>query len=286
MSYLKKTGFFLLTSLTFHFSLAADDNQSDEIFNEEFSEVVEHETSCDESPNTTTNPRIKTLYYSAQAVQALPRLKPLAGQEPEHNKILFKLEGYPKDKEIILEIKRLASPDPKSYEKLVSFKIQDDGAMIISGTEQQIQTVIGNSRGFLPGERVYYRFRTADGQVDNETSGVPTPAVVRDKDYRIVLKANLVSVNPTAYEITFPTMADGEEYELKSVSVGDITRAKPKNDKNKPLLFAPAAKANSKGGDAILEIRRKSGPTYAIRLPWGCALEGYHSGKKIYSPKP
>jgi hypothetical protein len=287
VSYLKQASFLLLTTVAFNFTLAAneEDSNTDDV-NTEFSEISGQNDQSEPSTDGTVKPCIRTLYYSAEAVQALPRLKPLASQEPEYNKILFKLEGYPTNKEIILEIKRLASPDPKAYEKLLFFTIKDDGSMLISGTDQQIQTVIGNSRGFLPGERVFYRFRTIDGKVNNETSGIPTPAIVRNKDHKVVLNAELVSVNPTAYQITFPTMTNGEEYELKSISVGDIVRAKPKYNKDKPLIYAPAAKANSKGGDAILEIRRKSGPTYAIKLPWGCALEGYYSGKKIYSSKP
>lgn len=231
-------------------------------------------------------PRIHAKYYSADAIQALPRLKVLASQEPEYNKILFKLENYPRHQEIFLEIKRLASVDSKAYESKVAFSIQDDGTMLISNTDQPLQTLICSSSGFLPGESVFYRFRTADGKIDKEISGIPTPAILKDKDHKIVLKAELASLNPTVYTIFLPTMEEGEEYDFKSTSVGDIIKAKPKYTKNKPLRFSPSAKGNSKGGEAILEIRRKSGDIYAIQLPWGTALESYLQGKKVYSPKP
>lgn len=235
---------------------------------------------------TIIQPRIKAQYYSSDAIQAIPRLKPLTAQEPEYNKILFKLEDYPKNQEIILEIKRLASTDQSAYEPKVAFSIEDDGTMLIKNSQHRLQTIISSSKGFLPGERVYYRFRTVDGKIDKEISGIPTPATLKDKDHHIVLKAEIVSINPTVYKITLPTMNEGEEYELKSTSVGDITKAKPKYTKDKPLLYSPAANGNSKGGDAILEIRRKSGEVYTIQLPWGTGLEGYLQGKKVYSPKP
>jgi len=285
---LKKTGIAFLLCLSLYLPLFSEENDIRELLGtieRESLEAFTETTETNEIAAADGAARIRTQYYSAEAVQALPRLKALANQEPEFNKIIFRLEGYPKNKEIILEIKRLASPAPESYEKMVSFTIQNDGAMLITGSDQQIQAVIGNSRGFLPGEKVYYRFRTVDGEVDKEVWGIPTPAIVRDKDHQVVLKAELVSVMPTVYQISFPKMNEGEEYELKSTSVGNVVRSKPKYHKEKPLLYSPVAGGNSKGGEAILEIRRKAGPTYSIRLPWGCALEGYRSGKKTYSSK-
>lgn len=235
--------------------------------------------------DSTNEPIIKAQYYGADTIQALPRLKPLAGQEPEYNKILFKLDGYPKHKEIILEIRRLASLDPKAYEPKVSFTIQDDGSMLISNSNQELKTIISSSRGFLPGERVFYRFRTADGSADKEISGTPTPAIVKTKDDKVAIKAELVSVNPTVYKIDIPVLNDDEEYELKSTSLGEITRAKPKYSKNQPIHFAPAGKNTGKGGEATFEISRKSGDVYTIILPWGSALEAYLQGLKAYSPK-
>lgn len=276
MSNLTTTGFTLLTFFTLlNASLIADEIKT-----------VEKKTIEDQALKGNDETRINAQYFSADAIQAIPRLKALANQEPEYNKMIFQLEGYPKNKEIILEIRRLASTDAKRYEPKVSFFIQDDGWMLIKNSEQRLQRVIGSSRGFLPGERVFYRFRTSDGQIDKEISGIPTPAILRDKDHNIVLKAELVSIDPTVYRLFFPSMNEGEEYDLKSTSVGEIIKAKPRFTKSTPLHYSPAANGNSRGGEAILEIHRKSGQSYMIQLPWGTALEGYLSGEKVYSPKP
>ncbi|MEI8366706.1 MAG: hypothetical protein WCF65_09855 [Parachlamydiaceae bacterium] len=228
--------------------------------------------------------RIKAKYYGAETIKALPRLKPLTAQEPEYNKLLFRLEGYPKGKEIVLEIKRLASVDPKVYEKKLSFTIQDDGLMLISNTQQRLQNIVSSSRGFLPGERVYYRFRATDGSADKEISGVPTPAIVKTKDSKVALKAELVSINPTIYKIDLPMMKEGEEYDLKSTSLGEITKAKPTYSASTPIHYTPAGGNKAKGGDGTLEIRRKTGEVYTIVLPWGSSLETYLQGLKAYSP--
>lgn len=236
------------------------------------------------APATTSAPRVSAKFYSAEVIQAIPRLKVLAAKEPEHNKIIFRLDNFPKHKEINIDIRRLASKDPAAFEHKVSFTIDDDGSFLINNTDYRLQNLIGSSHGYLPGERVVYRFSTADGTISKEISGVPTPAVVKNKDHKVVLRANLVSLNPTVYQIILPGMADGEEYEFKSTSIGETTKAKPKYSKKKPLLYTPSASRGS-GGEAILEVKKKSG-TYSIRLPWGTALDAYHNEKKIYNPKP
>jgi hypothetical protein len=231
-------------------------------------------------------PNIKAQYYSADAVQAIPRLKPLTKQDAEYNKILFKLEGFPKNQEIIFEIRRLAGDDPKAYEPKVSFIIQDDDTLLIKDTDQRIQMIISSSHGFLPGETVYYRFRTADGTVSKEISGIPSPAEIKDAEYHTILKAELVSVNPTVYKISLPGLNEGEQYDLKITSLGETLKAKPQHAKNKTFHITPGGKTNREGGEAILEIKRKSGKIYNLKLPWGCALNWYLKGDKVYSARP
>lgn len=230
-------------------------------------------------------PCIKAQFYTSDAVQAIPRLNALTKQDPEYNKILFKLENFPKNQEMIFEIKRLASNNSNAYEPKFSFIIQDDGTLKIKDTDQHIQTIISSSHGYLPGEKVHYRFRATDGSVKKEILGIPTPAEIKDENFKVIIKADLVSVDPTVYKISLPGLNEGEEYDLKSTSLGETLKAKPKYFKNKPFHLSPGGKNNKKGGETTLEIRRKSGKVYAIQLPWGSALNGYFYGKKVYSAK-
>ena len=236
--------------------------------------------------NIESMPSIKAQYYSAEAIQALPYLKPLALQEAEYNKIIFKLNGYPKEKEIMLDVKRLASQNPKAYENKLSFIIQDDDLLLIKNTQQRLKNIISSSRGFLPGERVTYRFHTADNSINKEISGVPTPAVIKNKEGLIVVKAELISINPTIYKIELPLMNEGEVYDMKSTSIGEITKAKPTYSKSMPINYAPAGSNKSKGGEGVLEIQRKNGESYKITLPWGAQLDDYLQGKRVYSQMP
>lgn len=251
-------------------SIATDDTQTLEIATQQ---------------DTTAEPRVLARYYSADTIQALPRLKSLAALEPEYNKIILKLEGYPKNQEIFFEVKRLASKDPQSYETKMSFSIQNDGTMLITNTDHHLLSFVSSSRGYLPGEPVTFRFRTADDKISKEISGIPSPAVIKDKNHKIVLKAELLSDEPTVYNISLPTMNEGEDFELKATSINEIVKGKSTYKKDMPPLhYAPGVKGK-KGGEAIFEIRRKSGEVYTILLPWGSALIGYH-GNKVYSAVP
>lgn len=241
------------------------------------------ETEIISSQEISAEPRILVRYYSADAVQALERLKPLAALEPEYNKIIIKLEGYPKNKEIFFDVKRIVSKDPQSYETKMSFSIQNDGTLLITNTNRHLLSLICSSRGYLPGELVTFRFRTADNAISKEVSGIPTPATIKDKEHHVVLQAELMSEDPTVYNILLPSMNEGEEFELKSTSLGAIVKGKPIYHKGMPLHYAPGVKGK-RGGDATFEIRRKSGEVYSILLPWGSSLTGYLHGDKVYSP--
>ncbi len=233
-------------------------------------------------PAQSETPAIRSKFFSAEAAEALPKLKDLHAKNPGFNKILFKLEGYPKQQEIIFEIKRPLTNAPEQYRRIASFTIQDDGSYLNNDDKQIMPYIVGSSRGFLPGERIVFRFRTADGSIDKEVSGIPAPAIFKDKQGKIAVRAEILSVSPTVYTVDLFTMKEGEEYELKSTSLGETFKAKPTFYSDKPFHYAPAPKGKIQGGHSTLQIKRKSGEVYTMKLPWGTALESYQGGRKHY----
>lgn len=230
-------------------------------------------------------PNIATRFYSAEACEAIPKIKHLHAKNPGFNKVLIKLEGFPKQKEILLEIKRPLGPKPDKFEQVASFFIQEDGTYLLPDDEK-VPYIIGTSRGFLPGERIIARFRTTDGSVSAEKSGIPMPAIFKDKNGNLALRAELLSVSPTVYTIDLPKMKDGDEYELQSKCLGETIESKGKYSTSTPMHYSPAPTTNNTGCDSTLVIRVKSGESkgdiYTMKLPWGTALEPYRLGGKSY----
>lgn len=239
-----------------------------------------------EAPTSIQNePAIRSRFFSAEAVEAIPKLQYLNAKNPGFNKILFKLDGYPVQKEIIFEIRRPLSPKPDLYQQVASFTIQEDGSYLLPDNER-VPFIVGSSRGFLPGERIIFRFRTADGSIDKQISGIPSPAIFRDKKGNIALRAEILSEDPTVYILDLLEMKDGDEYELKTVSLGETVTSKGKYYRSKPLHYSPAPDASGKGGTSLLQVIPRSGDSkgevYTMRLPWGTALEVYQLGGKTY----
>lgn len=233
---------------------------------------------------TPEQPQIKTRFFSAEAIKGIPKLEPLEAQDPGFNKILIKLEGFPKNKEIIGEIKRIAGDTPGQYQQIIDFKIQEDGS-IVTDKRQKLRALVGSGKGFLPGERVFYRFRTADGSIDKEISGIPNPVIARNKKGKIEATAELISLSPTVYLLDFPQMEEGDKYEIISSSLGATVKAKGVYSKGKPIHYSPEAK-KGKGGTASLKIKKDSSKeTYALTLPWGTAFLPYLHGDESYPYK-
>jgi hypothetical protein len=237
--------------------------------------------SAEGSPDVKTTsiqngPAIESYFFPANAIHDLPKLKQFEAEDPGFNKVVFKLKGFPTRQPIVLELKVLTVKND-AYHTLMTFMIQDDGSYLMANQRTQ-KYVVTSSKGFLPGERVYYRFRTADGSVSKEVSGIPNPAEFRDKECNVALRAEILSVDPTVYAIDLPTMAEGEEYNLKTVSMGAIVTGKPKYSSKAPFHFSPGGKG--KGGISTLEVRRKNGDLYFLKLPWGTALEPYRHGQE------
>lgn len=187
-------------------------------------------------------PRVIGKFYCADSVQALPKLQALKNQDPDCNKLIIKFENFPISKEIFVDVKRLDSVDPTEYERKFSFFIGEDGKIQVTNSDHRLNHLLIGSRGYLPGETVYFRFRTEDGSIDKEISGIPTPAVVTNKEGKPVIRAELVSVNPTAYRIHLPQVENGEEYDLRATSLGETIKSRPTYNKSTGFLYAPAAK--------------------------------------------
>lgn len=224
---------------------------------------------------------IETYFIQADHTDQLPKLKPLLEKDPGYHKMLFRQIGFPTEKEIVWETKRLASTTPTKYEPDLTFVIHTDGSMETS-TGKPLKALISTSRGYLPGERVTYRFRAADGSVSDEVTLYPQPIIARDDDGKVLLRAEMTTMIPTTYRIELPQMEEGEEFEIKSTSLGQTLKTKGNYSKKDAVMYMPAVEGHAQGGMARIEIKRKSGDQVAVKLPWGNLLKNYYNGSLSY----
>ena len=224
-------------------------------------------------------PHVESHFFSADSVQAVDKLRQFDAEDPGYNKIVFSLEEFPANELISMEVKRLSGINCEGFQPVMRFSIQEDGSYLTSDNQRQ-KYIVSSSKGFLPGERVTYRFSTQDKAIVKEVKGIPNPLVFRDKEGQIALRAEIISYKPAVYAIDLPTMKEEEQYQLKTVTLGEIVKGKPVHSCKNTFHFSPGA-AKGKGGVSTLEVRRKMGDVYYLKLPWGCALEPYLTEKEL-----
>lgn len=234
-----------------------------------------------DDPKIAPLPTVKVKFYNAEEVQALSEITSNKSLESGHNKLVIELSHFPKEQEIIWEVKRLSDQDPDSFRPHMKFVIQPDGSYLTED-QKSSKTLSYTSKTYLPGERASFRFRTADNRISKDVVGIPNPAFFKDKNGKIALSAELVHLKPTVYIIDMPALEEGEIYDLKTVILGvTSTVKKAKFTRNTPFHFTPTAK-KGKGGDSYFEVQRKSGDIYFLKLPWGTAIENYTKEKRIH----
>lgn len=216
-------------------------------------------------------PHVESYFIPAEACKELPRFKSLLEDNPNSNKILFRLQNFPKNQEMMMEVKRTASFKPSTYELLKTFTINDNNA-IVGDDQKPIPALVVSSYGYLPGERATFRFRTTNGSLSKEVSLYPKPLIARDKNTQPALRAELVSLVPTVYQIELLNMKEGEDYEFVSISGGEIVKSKATFHKGVPINYTPAI-GKVKGGTSRVEVRKKSGDVTVISFPWGTELK-------------
>lgn len=236
------------------------------------------------SSNSPAEPTIKPKFYNSEEIHASETLTAIKPFEPGYHKVVIELQNFPKNVPIIWEIKRLASESPDTFQPYLNFTINEDGTYLTD--DQEVLKILSiSSKGFLPGERVTGRFRTADNTISKEVAGIPNPAFFKDKNGVIGLSAELVHLKPTVYVIDMPTLEEGEKYDIKTVIIGETSKVKnAKYTKTTPFHFSPAVKKGNKGGDSYFEVRRKNGEIYFLKLPWGAAIETYSNAKRTHKP--
>lgn len=128
---------------------------------------------------------------------------------------------------------------------------------------------------FLPGERVFWRFLTQDGQVLKTACCCPRPLYLKNKDNKLLAEAVLVSANrpTTVYTIWFPSRQKGFELEFKC---GEKTSSIKVPAGGRTYTTFEPRERDTTGGFASISILQDEELT-SLQVPWGSKLEKFNN---------
>ncbi len=125
------------------------------------------------------------------------------------------------------------------------------------------------SKGFLPGEKVILSLETKEGEkLGMPVEFFPNPIVQETTNGRSKLLAELSSVNPTCYEITFEGIPSLETLQLHTNSSGEVIDQQFRYTQGSCIGLSPGV-IGKKGGFCAFTIKRQNGEKFELKLPWG-----------------
>lgn len=199
-----------------------------------------------------------------------------------HSKSLLLFKKFPAEQDIIFSIKRLVRADVDHYKEQCRLYCQKDGSLFLNGNQTASYFCI-ESRGFLPGERIYCRFQTKSGNPTQEISFIPNQMIASNPSKKITLEAELITIDPTMYAIKLAGMKNGESFKFRSISGHEVIEKTINYQSGNSFNILPGV-LGLDGGLEELQILTESNETIILHLPWGNELLNYLKGNKIYSP--
>jgi hypothetical protein len=227
-------------------------------------------------------PRIELLFADDEGLKpAEAEYLKLAVSNSGFQFYTVKYVGFPLHKEIIFSISRPIIRD--QYDEKLRFTLTEEGCFTKDNSEPAKdggKTFITHSnQGYLPGEKIYTKYETADGEFIYECIVEPYPIVIEDQQGKKLAKAELITFMPAFYRITLENPQEKEKIKMISKS-GSESFSCNADIVNGIILYSPDAKADSVYSCVgNLQIIRESGETIKFKLPWGeqfvqCVLKG------------
>ncbi len=123
----------------------------------------------------------------------------------------------------------------------------------------------------LLGERIHYRVYSKDWQLLAENSIVPREISVDSKRNTFKVRAELIDIIPTRYELFLDKINKEERVRVKNNSyAGEVAKVEYASDEHNHIAYHYVEDNNLKiGGFDTLTFERKNGDTAELKLNWG-----------------
>ncbi len=229
------------------------------------------------------SPRIDSVFLTCKEVEAHPdpNIRFYAEADAGHSKTFLSIKNFPINKKMSYAMKRPLQKD-KYYKRVGEFIINEQAIITSANDPEEICHYFSvSARGFLPGERVFFRFKAKDGSFEMETHFIPNPIKAQDKSGIASIEAELVVLNPAFYQFKFNGFKENEV--IKSLSISGKEEIKNSFKISKDVLITDSPNImGEQGGVGKIIFTRDSGEKIRINLPWGLEWLDYLEGTKIY----
>lgn len=230
-------------------------------------------------------PRLELRLFDPEDISVEPALGKLAKISPGYPMYYFRFQDFPIETDIFVSLRNLTTDMTKyegkpTYVTRGKFQVRADGSIRNGETDRQ-NFFWFSSFGYLPGERVYCRFHTADGKLNKEISWILIPMIAYNNAKTVSIEGELLAIHPTIYDLRIKGLKEGEMFLFQSISGNEIIEHPVKFIQNLSISHMPGIVSISGGMNNITIISKTNG-TITLRLPWGTMLPEYLVGKRIY----
>lgn len=185
---------------------------------------------------------------------------------------IFVFDNFPKNKKFILSQSRLFDISSNSFKELAQLSIDENH--LITDSKGYCTVFFGLiSEQYLKGERVKFKCCYPDGKLIAETSIVISPLHFKSKNGTFFVNAELHSLNPTNYELTYTGIKDGEVVHFRSNSGKETLEQNIRFSSNMGYGYSPDI-IGEKGGKSSIKVQRSSEDAVEFDLSWGSVLLG------------
>ncbi|MGK5594373.1 MAG: hypothetical protein ACSNEK_03325 [Parachlamydiaceae bacterium] len=230
----------------------------------------------------TCHASIEVLPLQEDLVDADVYIRPFKDVDVEYPRYLFKFNQFPIDDELLVSIQRIAQNPKDDWKPIYKFSIKSNGMLMNQGKPIGFLLCL-SAKGFIPGERVAFRFDACSG-FRQEVSFVPYPLVLKSRMGALLIKAELLSTDPTRYRLEFPGLKLNEIVTI-SAKCFDHTQGPFKHNGSEEFIFCPDIDSFA-GGISLLTVGRRTTQKFKLELPWGTALLKQYGTPKIFHPCP
>lgn len=226
------------------------------------------------------NASIDVLPFKEDLISTDVYIRAFKDIETELPRYLFQFNEFPKDEEIVVSIQRVAQQDREAWRQIYKFHFRQSG-MIIDNGDPIGYMLCFSAKGCLPGERISFMFETASG-FKKAISFIPYPLTCKSRMGNALVKAELLSLDPTFFRLDFPGLKPKEIVKITSESY-DCCQGPFKHSATEPFIFSPDVKGCT-GGLALLTVGRKTTQKFKLELPWGSQILKDYSIPAFFRP--